>query len=232
MFLDDTREGMWKLPDSENGENLLATSNAYHISTDAQLSASMHRPLMRYRNIKATECSMAQHKNNHDHPVLVYEAEKDVSKSCSKFNLQHNGVWGEQIEDKDEEALEQVNGAEDGAEEEGKRYYYSVNFGDCKVGSLCVGVAEYENKGQGLFVGRVKSRDEEKECFETQEYKCNVDVWTQKCVEGKWYYDPRAHTTTTENFSVICYFQKLNTNCKIPKTVQKEINLRNIKWGK
>ena len=224
MFLDDTREGMWNLPDSEGDEKLLATSNAYHISTDAQLAAKMHRPLMRYRKTKAIDCSMAQHKNNHNHPTVLHEAKKNAE----KLSLKYNGIWGDQIEDMDESA---EDSDEDVAEKEGNRFYYTLNFSNCKVGSMCVGVAAYEEKGEGLFVGRVKSRDEKTECFTTQEYKCRKDMWSEQCVNAKWWYDAKAPCTTTENFSVISYFRKLNSDFKIPKVVQKQISARNIKWG-
>ena len=118
-----------------------------------------------------------------------------------------------------------------------ERYYVYVPWEKCKVGSMCVGVVRYVDDdknpvGQGLYAGKIISKNDDEKTFKIEELLCTRDRWLEACVRAKWFKrNGKQHVSTKEYWSVIQYFNKFLAKGNFPKLTQEKILEKKVQWG-
>ena len=85
---------------------------------------------------------------------------------------------------------------------------------------MCVSLAEFEDGGLGLFLGKVHKRNEDDRTCDVTEYRCTKDPWTEDCVKSKWYPKQPKTSQTVENRNVIIYFKQMTKGNLFPAPVK------------
>ena len=114
---------------------------------------------------------------------------------------------------------------------EGFDDYFEVAWSECRIGRYCIGVREFNCGGgkmkEGVYVGKVISRNEKLGSFKATTYTTTFDPWRKRCLKNTW----RQGSSIDEfdNWSVIAYFPSLE-NGLIPKKIIDDVKKRGVCW--
>ena len=102
-----------------------------------------------------------------------------------------------------------------------------------KVDEFLVGFAkETEDHGgrDYIFVGKITNIDKKTNILNFNTRTSTKDPWTSQCVDSSWHVSVGNQTDTCSSVNVMKYFQKVNSNNKLPKAVKDFINEHKINW--